>query len=242
LQEELIMKSMKPVAALAAVAAASLCALVGAGGASATTLCVVGSPPGAGCPAGSGPGGAFALTSGNAMFNVGGAIGTVTCRSAGIAGTAPAISSSTSITVPVALTWSGCSGPLGAASVAISASCRATSIPPTMTFDYNGGRPYTFEKLPQGCDVQITFLAIACQVVIAGPTTIGNGTPGAGGQQWINGSARLATPSRDVFNNDVVNYTTATACPGGPRTSPGTYAATYTVTTPATAPGMTVEP
>jgi hypothetical protein len=237
------MKSMRLVAVLA-TAVASLCAAIGAGAstASATTLCVVGSPPSGSCPAGSGPGGAFALTSGNATFNVGGGVGTVTCRSAAISGTAPAISSSTSITVPVSLTWAGCSGPLGAATVAISASCRATSTPPTMTFDFNGGRPYTFEKLPQGCDIQITFLAVACQVTIAGPATIGNGTPGPGGQQWINGSARLTTPSRDVFNNDVVAYTNSAACPGGPRTSPGTYSATYTVTTPATSPGMTVEP
>lgn len=233
------MKVMKSVAAV--VVAVAALAAAGAGGASATTLCVVGSPPGGTCPAGSGPGGAFVLTSSNATFNVGGGVGAVTCRSAAISGTAPAVGSSTSITLPVALTWSGCSGPLGAANVAISGLCGA-STPPTMTFDYNSGRSYTFEKLPQGCSVVITFLAITCQVTIAGPQTIGNGTPGAGGQQWVNGSITTAAPSRDIFNNDVVTYTSNPACPGGPRTTPGTYSATYAVTTPATAPGMTVEP
>jgi hypothetical protein len=235
------MKSIKSVAA-AAAAGALRCAASAATASASTTLCVSGSPGSPACPSGQGPGGAFGLTSANATFNVGGPVGPVTCRSATINGTAPTASSLTSITTVVALAWSGCSGPLGVANVALTPGCMASTGAVTMTFDNNAGAPYTYEKLGQGCDIVITFLAVTCQVTVAGPQTIGNGTPGLGGQQWVNGGTTAAVPSRDTFMRDVVTYTAGPGCPSGPRTSPGTYDGLFVVTSPATTPGMTVQP
>jgi hypothetical protein len=229
---------------LAAVAALALTALVGVPSASATTtFCVVGSAdPNGVCPAGQGPGGAVVGTSTNSSLAVSGG-GTVSCSNSTISGTAPATEHSVADpSAPITLRYSGCTAFFFAASVTPSAACDPGGAAPLrLNAHFAAGGSWTTVTIPSGCTITISVPAISCTVTVSGAQTIGNGTAGAGGQAWTNGNA--STPSTDVINSNALTAVSSGGGAGCPSAGShgGTLTGTYTITTPATDPGATLQ-
>jgi len=225
-----------------------LVACVGATSASATTVCVVGTAHTANCPAGQGAGGAITVKSTNAGFAVAGT--QWSCTTSTIAGTAPA-TSSTTLSWPITLRYGAgtsppgsCTGPWGAALTwTPNAACDPGGVAPiTLNVSDNAGSPFATWSLPSGCTITINIPAVGCTMTISGPQTIGNGTTGTGGIAWTNGTG-------GAFSTAVLNSPTFTAVSNGvgilcapAGTHTGTLTGTYTVISPATAPGATVQP
>jgi hypothetical protein len=240
------MKSIKKLG-LATAMALTFVACIGATSASATTVCVVGTTNTASCPAGQGPGGAIVSRSTNSSLAISGG-GTVSCTTSSISGTAPA-TSSTTVSAPVTLRYGSGTVPAGSctaffspATVTPSVACDPGGAAPiTLNANYNAGTPFTTVTIPSGCTITISIPAISCTVTVSGAQTIGNGTAGAGGQAWTNGSGSVF--STDTINSNALNTVSSGGgfgCPSaGAHT--GTLTGTYTVTTPNTAPGATIQ-
>jgi hypothetical protein len=241
------MRSIKTLG-LALAMALVLVACVGATSASATTICVVGTTQTANCPAGEGAGGAVTVKSTNASFTVAGQ--TWSCTTSSIAGTAPATSSST-VSWPVALRYGAGTSPAGSCTsfgfvnrtITPNAACDPGGVAPiTLNVSDSAGAPLTTWSIPSGCTITINIASIGCTMTISGPQTIGNGPAGAGGISWSNATppnfstTTLNSPTFNVVSNGI-----GFGCPAaGAHT--GTLTGMYTVTSPNTAPGATVQP
>lgn len=213
-----------------------------------TTVCVVGSAdPDGVCPPGQGPGGAITGTSTNSSLSVSGG-GTVTCTNSTLSGTAPATISSpagTPVSGPFQLQYSGCTAFILPATVTPSAACDPGGAAPLILNAQNDtDGPFTTVTIPSGCVITISVPTISCTVTVSGPQTIGNGTAGAGGQTWVNGSSDFST---DAINSDTLTAVSSgggLGCPSaGSHT--GTLTGIYTITSdssPTTAPGATIQP
>jgi hypothetical protein len=206
--------------------------------AAATTVCVSGTANAAPCPAGQGPGGAYTLSSTN--FRILLANGTiVACTTATISGTAPA-GTVLIVSNTVTLGFGGCTAAGLPTTVVPAAACAAGGgFPIVMTFAKAVNA--TTLQVPAGCTITINVPAIACTMTLAGAQIIGNGGSGAGGQLWTNAAAPAF--STDVFNINAAALNSGGGgfgCPAAGAVG-GTIAATYTVTAPAAAPGVTLQ-
>jgi hypothetical protein len=216
---------------------------VGATPASATTICVAGTSHTAACSnASMGPGGRMTLTSTDTTLRLGpGSVPAIVCSHSTLTGTAPA-TTATTVSTPSTLRYGGCTMNGGwDATVFPGSACNpGGSAPITFALNVHGGSPFSVLTVPAGCTITANAPGLFCTMKIVGPQTIGNGTIGAGGQSWINGTA--STVSRDTINNDTLTVTSSggvLGCLGGTLRS--TLSGTSTVTTPATLPDVLVE-
>jgi hypothetical protein len=214
---------------LALLMALILVACVEAPPASATTI----APSGA----------AFTLTSTNSSWTVHG-YSSFNCTNSTISGTVPS-GTATTITIPVTLAYSGCSvfGVYGYA-FTVPASCQAGGASATkLKVTYNQATaPQAGVSLtvPAGCTITMNAPLITCTMTISGEQTVG----AAGGIAWTNGGsvvASSATLSAALLPSITSHAGGGFGCPSaGAHTA--TLGGTYRVTTPATAPGVTVTP
>jgi hypothetical protein len=236
------MKHLKKVG-FATLSALIVAACVGATSASATTICVGGGVT-APCTDGH-PGGAVTLASTNSSLAVSGG-GTVSCNTSTISGTAPS-TTATWLSFPVTLSYSGCTAFFFPASVTVPANCSATGANPIrLDAMYNQAaapQGVGLVTIPAGCDITVEIPSIGCDLTVAGPQTIGNGGTGTGGISWTNGnsstrsSASLNSATLPTIESNGVGF----GCPSAGAHS-GTLTGTYSVTSPATAPGATLIP
>jgi hypothetical protein len=181
---------------------------------------------------------AFVLTSTNSSLAVSGG-GTASCTNSTISGTTPAAGAATWKTTSVTLAYTGCTAFLFPATVTVPAACSDTITLHTM---FNSSTDIAnVVTIPSGCGITLHVPAISCTVFIAGPQTIGNGTSGSGGISWTNGSSTVKSSA--TTNNAVVPSVFSSGggfgCPTiGAHT--GTLSGTYSVTTPATFPGIAI--
>jgi hypothetical protein len=225
-------------AGLAVVVVLALMAGVGATSASATTICVGGSITGP-CTDGH-PGGAVVLTSTNSSLTVHGSI-SFNCTSSTISGTAPA-TSATTVTFPVTLAYSGCTlfGTTGI-SVVVPANCQAggaNAVKLNVMYNQAAAPQATADvTIPTGCTITISIPSLPCTMTISGDQTIGQ-FPITNGSAVTRTTAELGNA---LVSSILVDPGAGFGCPtAGAHT--GTLGGTYSVTTPATAPGVTIIP
>jgi hypothetical protein len=182
-------------------------ACVGVTSASATTVCVGGTVT-APCTDGH-PGGAVSLTSTNFAWSIHGSF-TFSCSHSTIAGTAPA-TSATTVAIPVAPAWSGCTA-FAPVTITPGEGCGTAATAPRLDVMWNQATaPQAAAQLtlPAGCDIDLAIPSVGCTMVVTGGQTIGNGTSGTGGLGWTNGvpstSSRLdvGSPSVAMESNGV---------------------------------------
>jgi hypothetical protein len=226
--EEYLMRHFKTVG-LAVTMALVLVACVGATSASATTICVGGAITGP-CTDGH-PGGTVVLSSSNSQLGVSGG-STIQCTSSIIHGVAPA-TSSTWLQIPVTLGYSGCTAfGIFTANVTVHPSCQHRVTLDVMFRNVQDSEVVV--TLPTNCTFTVSVPAISCNVTIHGPDSFG--------ATWTNGNA--STKSSAIINNATLHN--VTVHPGGGFGCPtagahhGLLSGTYTVQTPAAAPGVTV--
>jgi hypothetical protein len=237
--EEFLMKQLKTLG-LAAVLALVVVACIGATSASATTICVGGAVT-APCTDGH-PGGAVVLTSSNGVLQVHGG-GTVQCTDSTISGTAPATSAA-SLSIPATLAFANCTAFLFPATVTVGEPCHTAATQPRLDVTWNQAaapQASATVTLPVGCHITVDIPAISCTLTVTGGQTIGNGGAGAGGIAWTNGtaSAKSSAHVNNALLPDVHSSGGGFGCPSA-GTHSGTLAGTYSVVTPAAAPGVTV--
>jgi hypothetical protein len=215
---------------LAVMMALVLAACFGATSASATTVCVGGATT-APCPAGSHPGGTVILSSTNSSLLVHGA-STISCTHSTIHGTAPS-TTATTVQIPVTLTYSSCTAfGIAGASVNVGPACQDKITLTVMTGSAQ------FVTIPSGCTIDVSVPAINCTVTIPGEQTIGENN----GIAWTNGTATAfshATLTNALVTDIVVDPGGGFGCPTA-GTHTGTLNGTYKVTSPGTAPGVTL--
>jgi hypothetical protein len=226
---ENLMKHLKTMG-LAAVMALVLVACFGATSASATTICVTGTIT-APCSDGT-LGGTVGLTSTNSQLTVDGSgSGTIQCSSSTLHGVAPAFAAPV-LQIPATLGYSGCTA-FGfiAATVTVGSGCHPITLDVTFHTLTDATAAVT---VPTGCTFDVRIPSINCTVTIHGPFTLGTTV--------TNGSATRKTHAT-ITSGDIPNVTVH---PGGGFGCPaagshtGTLTGTYAVSTPATAPGITV--
>jgi hypothetical protein len=203
-----------------------------AGAASATTVCVGGT-----CT-----GGAFTLTASGQVTSFHGSLGGFgfTCTSSQISGVAPA-TSATAVSIPVTLSFSGCGAFGFGGSITEAASCQDRI---TLKIMYNQATaPQATASLtvPPACTITVTTPAGHCPFTASGEQTIG----ATGGMTWTNGASTL--PSSLALSSALVPSVTLAAGANPACTPPGatteiTLSTSYRVTSPGSAPGVTVLP
>jgi hypothetical protein len=172
------------------------------------------------------------LTSTNSQLVVDGSGGgSIQCSTSTIHGVAPAISAPT-LQIPSTLAYSGCTA-FGfiPATVNVGSGCHPVTLDVTFRSSTDATAGVT---VPSGCRFDVSIPAISCTVTINGPFTLG--------ATIVNGTSTRKTHAT-VTSGDVPNVTVH---PGGGFGCPsagshtGTLSGTYSVTTPAAAPGITV--
>jgi hypothetical protein len=205
-----------------------LVACAGATSASATTLS---------------PAGAAVLTSTNSSLTVHGS-SSINCSTSTISGTIPS-TTATTITIPVTLAYSGCTAfGIAGATVTVPAACSATGASAVkLNVMYNSAtapQANATVTIPSGCTITVSVPAITCTITFAGEQTVG----ASGGITFTNGTSTtksFATLTSALVPSVVSDAGGGFGCPSaGAHT--GTLNGTYTVTTPAANPGVTVAP
>jgi hypothetical protein len=203
------MRHLKKLGLAAALALVATCGVVGTASA---TLIEPGST-------------AVTLTSTNWVFMLSGGH-TVTCTSATISGTTPAVgTAATWKSIPnTAQTYTGCQA-IGfiPTSVTLSGSC-----PVLHAMGVSAGSAIGVMTLPSGCSIDISIPSIGCTMTIPGPQSIGNGTAGSGGIQWTNAATSVAHFNSATIPSVVSNGVGFGCGSAGAHT--GTVSATYTRT------------
>jgi hypothetical protein len=212
---------------LAAAMVLVLLACVGATSASATTI----------SPANT----AFVLTSTNSSLSVHGS-STINCTNGTVGGTTPS-GTATTLTIPVTVAYSGCTAfGVAPASVTVPAACKvggASAI--KLNLMYNSLVDITGAvTIPSGCTITIHVPVLSCTITISGEQTIG----ASSGMIWQAGSGSVFAVLEllsALLPSISVDAGGGFGCPtAGAHT--GTLNGTYRVTTPSTAPGLTVGP
>jgi hypothetical protein len=230
---------------LVAVLATLGLAAAAAGSASATTVCVVGAGTQGSCPAGQHPGGAITAASTNSLYRLPSSGIAWSCTNSTLSGTAPATIAAT-VSTPVTLAVSGCSLFGSSVGVSVPAACKPGGAAPIkLNAMWNAGTPATSLTIPAGCTITIT--PPGCTISVSGPQTIGNGTAGAGGQAWTNGttSPSAFAVNTDAFTGTVTPGSNPAFCPNnGSSSSPinVTLGGNFTLTAPVGNPRATIQP
>jgi hypothetical protein len=214
-----------------AVAMALVMGCAGAASASATTV----------SPAST----AFSLTSTNSQLGVSGG-GTIACTDSIISGTTPS-GTATTLSTKINLSYNGCNAGFSgfAATVTVPAACQATGTSPLhLNVMYNSATDIaTTVTITSGCTIVASIPLMGCTLHFSGEQKIGNGTSGTGGIGVTNGTSTTKTVA--TLNAATVPSLTSSGggfgCPtAGAHTA--TLTGAYTVTLPATNPGLTVGP
>jgi hypothetical protein len=221
------MRSIKTLG-LAAVMALVLVACVGATTASATTI----------SPANT----AFTASSTNSSLAISGGA-TWACTGSTISGTTPAAGAATTKSTPISLSYTNCTFFFLAATVTVPANCKAGGANPVVlnTMWSSASDIAQTVTIPSGCAITISIPGIGCTLTFAGPQTIGNGSSGAGGIGWTNGTGSVFSfaTMNNAFIPSINSSGGGVGCPtAGAHT--GTLTGRYTVTNPTTAPAVTI--
>lgn len=183
------------------------------------------------------PGGTDATSSSsNSKLTVG--TSTISCTGSTINDTTPTGTAAT-LTGNITLAYTGCTASFGTA-VTVIVSCTSGSLTKTAKW-VSATDIATWVTIPSTCKITINITSIGCTLVVnnaGGTVQIGNGTSGAGGQTWTNGSS--TSYSTDVINSDAVPFTRTAGGFLCPASGTGTETGTYTVISPTPAPGVTI--
>jgi hypothetical protein len=185
---------------------------------------------------------AFSMRSSSWLWSWSGG-GTTDCMSV-IRGTTPVAGVAT---LPIDLSFTGCTAFGLSATVTVPAACKPSGASALrLTVSYRSATDIVGTvTIPSGCTITINVPAISCTLAVSGAQVIGNGTSGAGGIGWRNGTASPAVFSSMVFSNattpTMVSSGGGFGCPSaGAHT--GVAGSTFVATAPTPAPGITVGP
>jgi hypothetical protein len=179
------------------------------------------------------------LTSTNSSLTIHGS-SSINCNSSTISGTTPS-GTATTLSMPVTLAYSGCTAfGVAGATVNVPAACSRTGTSPVhVNFMYSSATTIdTSVTITSGCVITVSVPLITCTVTIAGHLTVNNGINVHDGT--------VTTKTQVIESAATVPLITVHAgggfgCPTAGAHS-DTLNGTYTVTTPAAAPGVIVTP
>jgi hypothetical protein len=186
-------------------------------------------------------GGAFSLTSFAVTWTITGLGAQILCPDSVMSGTTPAGTATTTLAVPVTLSYAQCF--VSSVPVTITPSEQCNTPAHSLQLNIMRNQPAIPQAsaqltLPSTCTIDLSFPTVGCTMLITGDQTIGNGTTGIGGGAWTNVAPKSAVHFIQATVPDLQSNGVGLGCP-----SAGTHSATLTNTyTVSTVTNVTVTP